>query len=193
MSPLAAPRRRLAGRRRPQRGFVLMFALVLLAVMMLVGSGTIETAVSEFRVGAAMRDRASTFEGTEAAALQSFSRLRTLIATGGASCDNSAGRYSGGVLPALGSGTPTDSDAASTAFWMRYGVPSTYSISTSLPTGLVNVNATRYLIECLQIDDEGEPASPSTYPLQYYRLTVFGGGNASAEVLLQTTLVTLPK
>lgn len=193
MSPFAARRRRPARRPRAQRGFALMFALLMLALMMLVASGTVETAVSEFRVVAAMRDRASTFEGSEAAALQSISKLRQMIATGSASCDNTAGRYAGGVLPAGNSGTPTDSDAASTEFWMRYGVPAAYSISSALPTGLLNVSAARYLIECLEVDDESEPVSPWTYPLNYYRLTIFGGGQAGAEVLLQTTLVTLPK
>lgn len=176
-----------------QRGLALLVSLLLLAVMMVVGSNAMEIAIVEHRVGAGMRDRAATFEATESAGLQSFARLRSMIATGNGSCDNTNGRYQGGRLPASGTGVPTDSDAASTRFWATYGVPASYAVSTDLVTAMPNVSGARYLIECLPVDDEGEPASASTYPLLYYRMTVFGGGEASAEVLLQSTLVTLPK
>lgn len=178
---------------RRQRGVALLVALVLLAVMMVTGSNVMETAVVEYKVGAAMRNRAATFEGTEAAAIQSFARLRQLISQGVGSCDNSTGRYEGGRLPGAPGTTANGADAASTRFWTEYGVPSGNAISTALPAGITNVAQARYLMECLPVDDEGEPAGPATYPLQYNRLTVFGGSDASAEVLLQSTLVTLPK
>ncbi len=178
---------------RRQRGIALLISLLLLAVMMVVGSNAMELAIVEYRVGAGMRDRAATFEGTESAGLQSFARLRSMIATGSGSCDNTNGRYEGGRLPTGSEGTPTDSDAVSPRFWATYGMPASYAVSTDLVSSMANVTGARYLIECLPIDDEGEPASAATYPLLYYRMTVFGGGDASAEVLLQSTLVTLPK
>ena len=178
---------------RRQRGLALLVAMLMLALMMYVGTTTMETAIVEQKVGASMRDRTATFEGAEAAGLQSIQRLRALVAQGRGDPDESAGRYFGGMLPPAGGGAPTNSDNMSTGFWWQYGMPETNSIETTLVSSMPNVARARYLIERLAIDDEGEPSSPSTYPLNYNRLTVFGGGDGSAEVLVQTTLVTLPK
>jgi type IV pilus assembly protein PilX len=176
-----------------QRGVVLLVAMLLLALMMVVGSSSLESAVVEYKVAGNMRDRSAAFEGAEAATLQSFARMRQLVATGQSEPVESGGLYYGGRLPPVGGGSVTDVDSGSLTFWRDWGMPDDTTIETVLPQSIVNVDTSRYVIERLAIDDEGEPSGPATYPLNYSRLTVFGKGKAAAEVLIQATLVTLPK
>jgi Tfp pilus assembly protein PilX len=177
-----------------QRGVALLVAMLLLALMMLVGSSSLESAIVEYKVSGNMRDRSAAFEGAEAATLQSFARLRQLVATGSSEPTDSGGLYYGGRLPPSGGGSVTESDSGSLRFWRDWdmNVNST-TMETLLPKSIANVQTSRYVIERLANDDEGEPAGPTTYPLNYSRLTVFGKGDAAAEVLIQATLVTLPK
>jgi Tfp pilus assembly protein PilX len=200
---MTRPRQR-SSTRRPvappgrQRGFVLLIAMLLLTLMMVVGSASLETALVEHKVAASLRDRSASFEGAEAGALQSFARLRQLIATGSSepTVSGSGGLYYGGQMPSVFGGT-FDVDNVSLQFWRSWKVdgdlPQGASIRTTLPESIPHVAKTSYVIERLPIDEEGEPSSPNTYPLNYSRFTVFGKGEAAAEVLIQTTLVTLPK
>ena len=186
------PTRRRAAARPRQRGVALLVAMLLLALMMVVGSSSLETAIVEYKVAGNMRDRSASFEGAEAATLQSIARLRQMVATGTSEPMESGGLYYGGRLPAGGS--VTEIDSGSLKFWRSWGMPDDDStIETLLPHSIAHVDKSRYVIERLAIDDEGEPSGPTTYPLSYSRLTVFGKGDAAAEVLLQATLVTLPK
>jgi type IV pilus assembly protein PilX len=199
---MTAPLRRIrahcrSGRRtlprRAQRGFALLIAMLLLALMMLVGAGTLESAIVEQKVAGGMRDRSAAFEGAEAAALQSFAQLRQFVASGVGEPTGTGGRYFGGSLPPADGGSAVDSDNASTRFWRSWGMPEHSTLQTALPESIANVEGVRYVIERLPIDDEGEPSGAATYPLNYSRITVFGKGEGAAEVLIQTTLVTVPK
>jgi type IV pilus assembly protein PilX len=188
------PSRRRASARPRQRGVALLVAMLLLALMMVVGSSSLESAIVEYKVTGNMRDRSASFEGAEAATLQSFARLRQLVATGNSEPIESGGLYYGGRLPAVGGGSVTEIDSGSLKFWRTWGMPDDdTTMQTLLPQTIAHVDKSRYVIERLAIDDEGEPSGPTTYPLNYSRLTVFGKGEAAAEVLLQATLVTLPK
>jgi Tfp pilus assembly protein PilX len=188
------PKRRSTPLRPRQRGVALLVAMLLLALMMVVGSSSLESAIVEYKVAGNLRDRSASFEGAEAATLQSFARLRQLIASGSSEPIESGGLYYGGRLPPVGGGSVTEVDSGSLKFWRVWGMPDNdTTIQTLLPQSIANVAKSRYVIERLAIDDEGEPAGPTTYPLNYSRLTVFGKGDAAAEVLIQATLVTLPK
>ncbi|RPH39962.1 MAG: hypothetical protein EHM87_23155 [Burkholderiales bacterium] len=193
--PLPSPTRprRPVRPRGAQRGAALLIAMLLLALMMFVGSGSLESAIVEHKVAGSMRDRSASFEGAEAATLQSFARLRQLVAIGRGEPVESGGHFYGGRLPPTGDGTTVESDTAALQFWRDWGMPVAGTMETTLPASIAHVDKTRYVIERMLIDDEGEPAGPTTYPLNYSRLTVFGKGEAAAEVLLQSTLVTLPK
>jgi Tfp pilus assembly protein PilX len=188
------PKRRRTPLRPRQRGIALIVAMLLLALMMVVGSSSLESAIVEYKVTGNLRDRSASFEGAEAATLQSFARLRQLVASGSSEPIESGGLYYGGRLPPVGGGSVTEADSGSLKFWLAWGMPDNETtIQSLLPQSIANVAKSRYVIERLAIDDEGEPAGPSTYPLNYSRLTVFGKGDAAAEVLIQATLMTLPK
>jgi Tfp pilus assembly protein PilX len=195
---MISARRHLRSRRlvRPpsgQRGVALLIAMLLLALMMLVGTGSLESAIVEHKVSGSMRDRSASFEGAEAATLQSFAQLRQLVANGSGEPVETGGHFYGGRLPPSGSGAVAESNTAALQFWRSWGMPTDGSMETTLPESIASVDKTRYVIERMLIDDEGEPSGPATYPLNYSRLTVYGKGDAAAEVLLQSTLVTLPK
>ena len=194
ISARSKPRsRRLVRPPAAQRGVALLIAMLLLALMMLVGTGSLESAIVEHKVSGSMRDRSASFEGAEAATLQSFSQLRQLVASGSGEPVETGGHFYGGRLPPSGSGAVAESNTAALKFWRSWGMPTDGSMQTTLPESITNVDTTRYVIERMMIDDEGEPAGTATYPLNYSRLTVYGKGDAAAEVLLQSTLVTLPK
>jgi Tfp pilus assembly protein PilX len=194
ISARSKPRsRRLVRPPAAQRGVALLIAMLLLALMMLVGTGSLESAIVEHKVSGSMRDRSASFEGAEAATLQSFAQLRQLVASGSGEPVETGGHFYGGRLPPSGSGAVAESNTAALKFWRSWGMPTDGSMQTTLPESITNVNNTRYVIERMLIDDEGEPAGPTTYPLIYSRITVYGKGDAAAEVLLQSTLVTLPK
>jgi len=185
--------RRLVRPPAGQRGVALLIAMLLLALMMLVGTGSLESAIVEHKVSGSMRDRSASFEGAEAATLQSFAQLRQLVASGSGEPVETGGHFYGGRFPPSGSGAVAESNTAALQFWRTWGMPTDGTMETTLPASIANVDKTRYVIERMLIDDEGEPASPATYPLNYSRLTVYGKGDAAAEILLQSTLVTLPK
>ena len=182
--PIRTPR----AARSPQRGAALMLALLLLAVMLVVGGTALDTAQLEHRVAANMRDRAAAFEGAEAAALESIARIDWLAMTGRGQPDQSAGYYYGGRLSV--SGAITEVDAAAGDFWSTWKMDGANSISGSLGAGATH--AGRYLIERLQIDDESEPTSATTYPLVYSRVTIWAPGSNGANVMLQSIVVGLP-
>jgi hypothetical protein len=106
-----------------QRGVALLVAMLLLALMMVVGSSSLESAIVEYKVTGNMRDRSASFEGAEAATLQSFARLRQLVATGNSEPIESGGLYYGGRLPAVGGGSVTEIDSGSLKFWRTWGMP----------------------------------------------------------------------
>jgi Tfp pilus assembly protein PilX len=173
-----------------QRGAALLMALLLLAVMLVVGGTALDTAMVEQRVAANLRDRAAAFEGAEAAALQSIARIDRLTMTGRGQPDQSPGYYYAGRLSVGGSITEVDN--APTQFWNAWSMNESNSIAGSLGSGASGLQSGRYLIERLQIDDEGEPTSASTYPLVYSRVTILAPGAIGANVMLQSILVGLP-
>ncbi len=187
-SSRAAPRAPAAS----QRGAALLMALLLLAVMLVVGGTALETAQVEQRVAANLRDRAAAFEGAEAAALQSLARIEWLSTTGRGQPDESPGYYFGGRLP-YGASPIAEVDNAPAGFWTGMSMSASNSLAGSLGSGAPGMAAGRFLIERLQNDDEGEPTSPSTYPLVYSRVTVWAPGASGANVMLQSIQVGLPQ
>jgi Tfp pilus assembly protein PilX len=175
---------------KAQRGAALMFALLMVAVMLVVTGTALETAQTEMRVAANMRDRNAALEGAEAAALQSIAHLDRLAMSGRGQPDNSAGYYLSGQIPV--DGVISEVDNAPSDFWHGFGLTEGNSFTGSLVSGASGQSPGRYLIERLQADDEGEPTSATAYPLVYSRVTVWAPGGQGANVTLQTIVRGVP-
>lgn len=192
--PLALPRR--------QRGAALLVALLLLALMLALGTNSLESVNVEQRVAANLRDRAVAFERAEAAGLASYSRLLWMTRNGQAQPTGLSGHYEGGRLPSGGgSGSVADVDSVAAAFWTDWTMAAgnsltigdDYGVGAGGSTSAPSARTGRLVIERLEADDEGEPASPTTYPVTFTRVTVSGPGENGAAVLLQSVFMGLPE
>lgn len=179
-------RRHPAPPRRRQRGVALIVAMLLLAIMLVMGTTSLETALVEYKIAANIRDRGETFERAEAGTLHSLSLLRTLVASGRGAPGSITGFVPGGELLDVGH-TGLPQDTASAVFWTKFPLSRANGVVTPLVDDLV------YVIERLPNDDEAEPAGPGTYLPSFNRVTAWSKSDTGANVHLQATLVTLPE
>lgn len=202
MMRAAARRRAPRPLPRRQRGAALLVALLLLALMLALGTNSLESVHVEQRVAANLRDRTVAFERAEAAALAAYSRLLWMTRNGQSQPSGAAGHYSGGLLPPdRGGGAPTPVDSASAAFWADWTmlnsnsflIDGNYGVGAGGSTSAPDARTGRFVVERLEADDESEPASPTTYPVTFTRVTVSGPGENGANVLLQTVFMGLPE
>lgn len=193
---VSAPHRLACGERvaTRQRGAALLIALLMLALMLSLGTTAMNAALVDQRVASSLRDRAVAMESAEAASLAAAARLLGLTASGAGQPDDRAGYYRAGLIrTAGGGGSLTVVDNAPARFWSTFELDANNTMSTSLSSTLGTLPPGRYLIERLEVDDEGEPASATTYPLTFSRVTVLGEGENRASVLLQAVYVGLPE
>ena len=170
--------------------------------MLALGTNSLESVNVEQRVAANLRDRAVAFERAEAAGLASYSRLLWMSRNGQAQPNGLGGHYEGGRMPSGGgSGTVADVDSVSAKFWTDWSmaggnsftIGDDYGVGAGGSTSALSARTGRFVIERLEADDEGEPASPTTYPVTFSRVTVSGPGENDGNVLLQSVFMGLPE
>lgn len=158
-----------------QRGVVLIVALVLLAIMSLVGLNAMRSVSSEERMAGHTYDRSVSFQAAESALREAEAFVSLNKPTAGASC-------AAGICPApLATDTPRWLDPSFTA-WQD---------GTVIASGSINLTP-QYIVEYLGNTFECEPGSPSTSSdCKRYRITARSNAGADrAAVMVQSTYAT---
>lgn len=192
----ARPSDRRARMRAPagpakQRGAVLLVAMILLAMMLMLGISAMDGSIIQEKVAANTRDRAAAFESGESATQQALGWLQRMIALGRSQPDNSPGYYMNAWLPA--GGVVANVDTGALEFWETAQMSAANSIQNSLPATAQVSTAGRFIVERMRFDEEGEPGSANTSQYSYSSVAVWAGGSNGANVVTQATLVTLQK
>lgn len=179
--------------RRQQRGAALLVAMLLLALMLVLGVSSMESGIVQEKQSANMRDRTVAFENSEAAMRLGMDYLKNQILNGTSAPDNSPGYYYGGAVPVGGTINPS-TDTATFDFWDGYTMDSVNSRkSTTMAPLKQTTDQGRFMIERMRFDDESEPASPTIYNIYFNVLTSRADGANGARVSQQSTLVTIPR
>ena len=190
----ALPAPRTAASR--QRGVVLVIALILLAIITLLGIAVMHTTVTEERMAGNMRDRSLAFQAAEAALREGeryLSPENNLVLP---TFDGTQGRY---LLAATGQPVwlKADGTLQDATFW---GVDDNVRIypTEAGSQALAGVSAQpRYVLENISacrpgVGDSWVLGSCEQQPV-FYRVTARGvGGSPNAVVTLQTTFKRLP-
>lgn len=157
-----------------QHGVVLVVALVLLAIMALVGINAMRSVSQEERMAAHTYDRNLSFQAAEAALREAESRVAANKPTPTACAD--------GLCPAP---APTD-----TPRWLD-GSFAGWKAAATITSGSVSITP-EYVVEYLGNTYECEPGSPSTSTdCKRYRITARSNPGADRSVvMLQSTYAT---
>ncbi|MCM3562064.1 pilus assembly PilX family protein [Hydrogenophaga intermedia] len=160
--------------RSAQRGVVLVVALVLLAIMALVGVNAMRSVSQEERMAAHTYDRNLSFQAAESA-LREAEAVVAANKPMPTSCAN-------GLCPAA---APTDTP--------RWLVPNStdWQAATTITSGSIAITP-QYIVEYLGNTFECEPGSPSTSTdCKRYRITARSNPGADRSVvMLQSTFAT---
>jgi type IV pilus assembly protein PilX len=164
--------RRAAG---AQRGVVLVVALVLLAIMSLVGLNAMRSVSSEERMAGHTYDRSVSFQAAESALREAEAVVSLNKPIAGTTC------AAGVCPPPLATAVPRWLDPTFTD-WQDAAVVSSGSVSLT----------PQYIVEYLGNTFECEPGSPSTTTdCKRYRITARSNAGADrAAVMVQSTFAT---
>ncbi len=164
-----------SGAGAPQRGVVLVVALVLLAIMALVGLNAMRSVSLEERMTGHTYDRSVSFQAAEAALREAEAMVALNKPVAGGAC-------AAGICPApLPTATPRWLDPAF-AGWQNAATVTSGSVSLT----------PQYFVEYLGNTFECEPGSPSTSTdCKRYRITARSNAGADrARVMVQSTYAT---
>ncbi|PCJ17655.1 MAG: hypothetical protein COA96_17510 [SAR86 cluster bacterium] len=176
------------GKKGNQRGAILIFCLVFMAILTVMGVSGMETTVLEERMSANMRDRGMAFQAAESAlkAAESWLILQTTLPT--TSGDGSTTVWTENSMdPALGDGL---------YWWDHANIVNTWWTNQGIAiAGVASVSSQpRYIIEQYRTVDSGQSIAigggASTVPRVFHRITSWGVGvNPTTEIRLQSTFV----
>ncbi|GAB4357766.1 MAG: pilus assembly protein [Immundisolibacter sp.] len=164
-----------------QRGVVLVVALIMLAVITLLGVSAMQVTSLEERMAGNMRDRSLAFQAAEAA-LRDGERLLTQVTL--PAFDGTNGLYPAPAVGALPEWMQAGGSPQPASWWTTNGRPygGTVAGVAAQP---------RYVIEEIaRLPGVGESleAGQPVPDITYYRVTARGvGGSATAVVVLQST------
>jgi hypothetical protein len=178
---------------RRQQGAVLLMAMLLLALMLVLGVSAMEGGIGQEKLSANARDRSVAFENSESALRGGFDYLRKQINDGIGAPDNQAGYYYGTNVPDSGGSVAAQSDTASLDFWSAYKWKDTNSRKYSMAAPKLAKENGRFLIERYRFDDETEPASPTIYNVFFNVVTARAEGANGGLTAHQATLLTIPR
>lgn len=168
-----------------QRGAVLVFCLVFLAILTLMAVTSVDTAVVEERMAGNMQDYNQAFQAAEVALVQAESWLATRISLPTASNNGATSVWNLDAPDATANGVN----------WWLERPPAWWATNGISVAGLEVVNSQpRYLIEELFTSTTGQSLAIGTGEQVstriMHRITARGtGASDSAEVLLQSTYV----
>lgn len=171
-----------------QKGAILVFCLVFLAILTVMGTSGMETTILEERMSSNMRDYNLAFQSAESALKSAEAWLVTQTALPVSSSDGNSGVWTENSM---------DPAAADGKFWWDHADINSawWTANADAITGVGEVaSQPTYVIEQYRTVDSGQSISigsgQSTVPRVFHRITARGVGvNATTAVRLQSTFV----